>query len=177
MSKRTRLSIKLDKGYKMVQGMITNSANSLNLKFDNKIIAIFYSSKSSNVYYNGYYANPTMDFYDEVSFDNTYPQSNPRTYTSSGSNYHYTTKLSDYELGIKNLATGNITEVHYIAILEDDKVKDVDLYLLGGTILYTDGEPTSESTDNVKSVGENQYKIKNNSLIHIANASYVDLSN
>lgn len=51
------------------------------------------------------------------------------------------------------------------------------LYLLIGTMLYTDGAPTSDVEGAIQVVDTDKYKIKVNALINIANATYVNISN
>lgn len=51
------------------------------------------------------------------------------------------------------------------------------IFLLNGSILYTDGTPSTTTTGAIQKIDTNKYKIKLNALVNISNATYINLSN
>jgi hypothetical protein len=176
------------KGYKIVHGELsgaTNTENALTVTLPNKIVAVFYyatlkTTTSTTRRVSGYYINSTSAFYNgfESMFDNTYPISNPRCYTSAGSVDIYSTKVDENSVKFNTGTASDPTTMYYTAIVEDNLEDDTrSIFLLNGTILYTDGTPTTDVADAIKTLDTNKYKIKSNALVNISNATYINLSN
>lgn len=163
-------------GYKIVKGSTTSSS----VTFNSKIIAIYYTCKFQNGYYaHGYGVEPSSNFYnDNALFDNTYPVSKPLSYYRYGSStYEFYVTITGNKVTF-NGNVANINEWYYIAILEDNLEDDTrSIFLLNGTILLTDGTPTTDVADAIQTIDTNKYKIKSNALVNISNATYIDLSN
>ena len=168
---------------KIVHGSVTGTRAAygpVSLKFDSKIIAVFFTYNHSGVITNAYYVNPNCNFWsnDGTPFDNDYPLSNPVCYGYYVKYSGYATKISDFEIEIKYSSSNSAAAVcDYTAILESDPVGSEPMFLLNGTILYTDGTPTTDVEGAVQTIEPNKYKIKSNALINISGATYVNISN
>ena len=177
MGKKTIIPIK-NKGYTMVTGSVANNTNTT-VKFDKKVIMIFYNMVGVR-YANGYYVDTTRSFFNgfENMFDTSYPKSKPDGYYNMDSSYYSkVTKIDDYTVNFYANSTNGST-IYYTAILEDKMEEEThSIFLLSGTILLTDGTPTTDMADAIQSIDTNKYKIKSNTLVNISNATYINLSN
>ena len=183
MGKKTIIPLGL-KEYKVVTGNITvPHASTQTVTFDGDLIGMWASvkHKQSGTSRSSLYAlNETNDFWivNNVSLtDLEFPQHSVAFYASSTVNLRLA-KASDNSVNFTNTASTSeyTASGTYIALIEVER-HDIDLYLLNGIILYTDGTPTSDVTDSIKTISTNQYKIKNDALIHITGATYVNVSN
>ena len=170
-------------GYKVVHGSVTGTSGSygpVTLQFDSKIIAVFFRYAHGSGYNgNGYYVNPNRAFWnnDGTFFDNSYPLSVGLFYIYNTANYVKTTVIDDYGITVQySSSTSGTGTCEYTAILEESS-ENQSLFLLNGTILYTDGTVTSEVEGAIETLDTNKYKIKSNALVTIADATYVDISN
>ena len=182
---KTMVPVKLSKGYKLVHGTLamestSSGATTRVVKFDSKVIAVFYRVlQASNGYPIDCYAvNPSSDFFAgyEGLFDNTLPKSKPTSYRSGTSNIYTNATIADNQVTF--YLSGYDGAYHYTAILEDNLEDETrSIFLLNGTILYTDGTPTTDVANAIQTVDTNKYKITENALVNISNATYINLSN
>lgn len=182
---KTMVPIK-NKGYKIVTGELTStSTDPLTLTFESKVACIMFRhtvTNNSSVSYDilNFTCDANSSFFKD--FSSVVNQITP--YGEDSKSYIYNTaansyckRIDDYTFQFDTSVNGyKNTKVTYVAIVEDTIIND-SIFLLSGTILYTDGTPTSKVTGAIQNVGTNKYKIKSNALVKISNATYIDLSN
>ena len=179
---KTIVPIKI-KGYKVVHGVVDGKTPNITVDFDSTVICVFagvqWANSSSRT--NVYAVNKNSSFFenDNTLFDNSYPSSNYKGYISGSNGVWSQAIINDKSITFQNSYTSDYQMgVMYTAILEDNLEDDTrSIFLLNGTILYTDGTPTTDVAGAIQTVDTNKYKIKSNALINIDNATYIDLSN
>lgn len=179
MGKKTIIPIN-SKEYKLKEGTLTSltQGERRTVTFDNKIIALLikYTQSGGQIGHVFYY-NPNLNFWktDNLTLlDTIVSPFNGYIYNTA---YTFTvTKKSDYSVELYNPTT-TMPTIEYIAILEVDAVAGESMFLLGNTILYTDGTPKSSVTNGIQTLETNKYKIKSNGLVTITGATYVNISN
>lgn len=182
MGKKTMVSIE-GKGYKLTSGTVNKvSSNDTIVTFDKKIIAVlvYYAYNSATDCGCMYYMNESSDFWlkNGVDVSNLGIPESEWSYFYEDSACLIVRKVDDYSINVyQNFSSSSATVIKYIAILEDDSVGGDPMYLLNGTILYTNGTVTSDVSGAIETLETNKYKIKTNAVVNIADATYIDISN
>lgn len=174
------------KGYKIVTGEIASSSTDpLTLTFESKVACIMFRHTVTN---NSSVTNELINFscdanssffkeYSDVVNQITPSGEDSKSYIYNTAAYSYCKRIDEYTFEFDASTSGyKNTKVIYVAIVEDTDIND-SIFLLNGTILYTDGTPSSTITGAIQTVDTNKYKIKSNALVNISNATYIDLSN
>ena len=176
MGKKTIIPIEFPQ-YKFKEGTITATGGGKpTLSFDDKIIQILIRYTDRNGYIGDmFYYNPNSKFWRSniVNASNIVMPFKGYIYNSSYS--IIVRPLSEYSVELYNTING-ATTIDYIALLEDN-AGNASVYLLNGTILYTDGTVTSDVSGAIQTLETNKYKIKANALVTITGATYANISN
>lgn len=179
MGKKTMIPI-TSKGYVLTEGTLTSltQGERRTVTFDKKIIVLLIRFTSSGGQKGDlFYYNPNLSFWknnDLTLLSSIVSPFNGYIYNSASA--LTATMMSDYAIQLYNPAS-TMPTLNYIAILEDETVGSDPMFLLGGTILYTDGTPTTDVENAIQTLDTNKYKIKTDALVTIANATYVNISN
>lgn len=188
MGKKTMVSIK-GKDYKVVSGSKTKTIASSSteqltrLTFTNKIVAVLIDWSHNSASDKGvlYYMNSRSSFWssNNVNLSDLGIVTIRPSYFKDDTAYVTVIKVDDYNIDICQYGgwSGRTSIYKYIAILEDDSVGGDPMYLLNGTILYTDGTVTSDVSGAIETLATNKYKIKTNAVVNITGATYIDISN
>lgn len=176
MGKKTIIPIEFQQ-YKFKEGTLTATGGGKpTLSFDDKIIQILirFTDRNGNKA-DMFYYNPNSKFWrgNIVNASNIVSPFSGYIYNSAYSIIVRT--LSEYSVELYNTVNATTT-IDYIAVLEDN-AGNASVYLLNGTILYTDGTVTSEVEGAIQTLDTNKYKIKANALVNITGATYANLSN
>lgn len=179
MGKKTMMSL-ASKGYTITEGKLTNLTKGERraITFDKRIILLLIRfTMSGGQKGDVYYYNPNVSFWKNSNLTSL------DSIMSPFSGYIYNTAIaltatytSDYSVELYNPHT-TMPTLEYIAILEDDSVGDDPMFLLAGTMLYTDGTPSAEIEGAIQTIESDKYKIKADVLLTITGATYINISN